>query len=98
MQYRPSDLLYRARSIGVHTGRHTAHQGVVELCDCVSLELSLQTLFIILAYAPEELEGDTKKGDANAGDSEHGLSCDVPRGGKKAGIDGVPVPDHLSVI
>lgn len=95
MQYRPSNLLDRAGSVSVHTGRRTAPQGAVELCHGVSLELPLQTFLIVLADAPEELEGDAEKCHANAGDSEHGFRSDMPGGGEETGIDRIPVPDHL---
>lgn len=45
--------------------------------------------------AAEELEGHDEEDDADAGAGEHTLAGDAPGRGDEAGVDGVPVPQHL---
>ena len=50
---------------------------------------------VLLDRAPEELERHDEQDDADAGACEHACRGDVPGGGDEAGVDCVPVPEHL---
>ena len=54
----------------------------------VVVELALETA--------EELEDHDEEDDANAGAREGPLAGDVPGAGDEAGVDRVPVPEHLT--
>lgn len=50
---------------------------------------------VLLGQAAEELEGHDEEDDADAGAGEHALGLDLPGLGDEAGVDDVPVPEHL---
>lgn len=50
---------------------------------------------VFFGGAAQELERDDEEDDADAGASEHALAGDVPGAREEAGVDGVPVPEHL---
>lgn len=50
---------------------------------------------IFALQAAEELEEEHEGYDADAGADEHAVGGDVPCRGQEAGVDGVPVPQHL---
>ena len=53
---------------------------------------------VVALQAAQELEGEDEAGDAEAGAGEHGGGGDVPGGGEEAGVEGVPVPEHLGGV
>ena len=54
---------------------------------------NMQVVFTL--EVPEEVETDHQANDTYAGACEHSFGSDFPSAGDKAGVDGVPVPDHL---
>lgn len=52
---------------------------------------------VLLNRTAKTLEGDCKKDDADTRTGKHTLRLDVPRGRQEAGVDSIPVPEHLLV-
>jgi hypothetical protein len=50
---------------------------------------------IFFDTSSQKLEEHDEEDDADARAGEHAGAADVPTGGKKACVDGVPVPEHL---
>ena len=60
--------------------------------------LAHEKAIVLFDGAAEKLEKDAEEDDADAGAGEHALAGDVPGGGDKACVDGVPVPKHLAMF
>jgi len=54
-----------------------------------------EILIVLLDAASEQLEEHHQEDDANAGTGHHACAADAPGGGDEAGIDCVPIPEHL---
>lgn len=50
---------------------------------------------VLLGQAAEELESHDEEDDTDAGTREHALGLDLPGLGDEAGVNDVPVPEHL---
>lgn len=50
---------------------------------------------VLLGQAAEELQSHDEEDDADAGARKHALGLDLPGLGDEAGINDVPVPEHL---
>jgi hypothetical protein len=60
-----------------------------------TVKLAHEKGIVLLAEAAEELDENDEENDADAGGGEGALGRDAPGRAQEAGIDGVPVPQHL---
>lgn len=86
-RYFGSDGLYLVGEIGVDL--------VVLLVVVVGAVLSDQKAVVLFGGAAEHFEGDDQQHNADAGAGKDAAGGDLPGLGDEAGVDGVPVPEHL---
>lgn len=76
------------RTVGTTSGRRDGgREGLDMLADDIAI--------VFLAGAAQSLEDDYEQNHADAGAREGALGLDAPRAGDEAGVDSVPIPQHL---